>query len=96
MRRLFILLLILATVALLASLVLAAGSELKMPWYAVDGGGGRSSGDRDRFTLSSSIGQAVAGHVEGGSRFELEGGFLSGRPTQETRWNVYLPLVEQR
>jgi hypothetical protein len=95
MRRLLVILLILMALALVASLLLAASGELKVPWHAVAGGGGTSS-DRDRFILAGAMGQAAAGQSTGGSRFQLGGGFVGGLPGQEMRWTVYLPLVEQR
>jgi hypothetical protein len=75
--------------------VLATSGELIVPWHAVAGGGGNSS-DGDRFTLAGTMGQAAAGQSTGGSRFQMEGGFVGGLPGQEMRWTVYLPLVERR
>jgi hypothetical protein len=62
---------------LLAALLLGGASALRaqsfsLDWFALDGGGGASSGGP--YTVSGSIGQPATGALSGGA-FALEGGF---------------------
>ena len=92
MRRFFLFTLIIVTVLLLFTLALAETGTFQVPWHSVAGGGG-TSGDGGRFTVAGAIGQADAGQVDGGSRFQLSGGFIGGLPGQDVDWTVYLPMV---
>jgi hypothetical protein len=86
--------LLLVLVALLALSLLAfthyfAPTALELPWWTVDGGGGRSS--NGGYNLSGTIGQPDAGPRLSGGDFTLQGGFWSGAGINET-W-TYLPVV---
>ena len=96
MRRLFIItLIVVAAVVVITALAFAENGGLTIPWHSIAGGGG-SSGDGVRFSASGTIGQAEAGQATGGSRFKVDGGFISGLPGHETQWRVYLPLVGRK
>lgn len=94
MRRLFFITLIVAAVVIIAALTYAENGGLTLPWHSVAGGGG-ISGDGARFSVTGTIGQAEAGQARGASRFQVDGGFISGLPGHGTQWKVYLPLVER-
>lgn len=81
----------LAAVATLLALPELAPSNLTIPWWSVDGGGGTSVGGS--FSLSGTAGQADAGQVSGGS-FTLTSGFwnrLTGGIAGGETSQVYLP-----
>lgn len=88
-RKAWIALIILLAVALLTfSIGSAAPSVFSLPWFTVDGGGGRIAGDN--YTLEGVIGQPDASTLSGGV-YTLSGGFL--QPGGETEYTIFLPLV---
>jgi hypothetical protein len=94
MRRLFLVLLVLLVLLAAGWLALAASGELSLPWFTVDGGGGRSEGGE--LVLSGVIGQPEAGPPAEGGDFRLQGGFWAGQPGvagEDVGAEVYLPLV---
>src|SRR5438046_2556508 len=54
------------------SAVPLSAQNYRIDWFAIDGGGGTSSGGQ--YTLSGTIGQPDAGELKGGN-YVLEGGF---------------------
>jgi hypothetical protein len=73
-----ILLLITVIVALAPVSVLAmTGGDYEISWSTIDGGGGRSSGER--FSVTATIGQPDAGQMSG-DRFSISGGFWPAEP----------------
>jgi hypothetical protein len=64
----------LAAVALGAAVLAQTGNGLDLSWSTVDGGGGLSLGGG--YAVQSSVGQADAGRMAGGS-YVFTGGFLS-------------------
>lgn len=60
-------------------------------WYTIDGGGATFStgGGPNGYSLGSTIGQADAGVMVGGT-YSLAGGFWGGASVS---YNIYLPLV---
>lgn len=96
MRWIALLLLVLLLLLAAGSLVLAVGGELSLPWFTVDGGGGRSTGGD--LVLSGTIGQPEAGPPAAASEFRLQGGFWTGSPAtggEITGGKIYLPLVQR-
>ncbi len=92
MKRLILFLLILITVAIIASLALAQTGGLQMLRSTI-AGGGRAEDDSGRFTANAAIGQSVAGTSKDGGRFVLDSGYF-GRGSKEGRsQKIYLPLV---
>lgn len=66
---------ILGFIALLLMVPLVGGAgPYSIPWYSIDGGGGRSTGDQ-QIELLGVIGQPDAGILTGGE-YTLLGGFL--------------------
>ena len=61
-----------------------------LPWWTVDGGGGRSS--NAQYSLSGTIGQTDAGVLSGGN-YTLLGGFWGGERVAGGQF--FLPLVNK-
>lgn len=74
---------------LLAAVALSAPTAMKVSWWTIDGGGGRSSGGQ--YTLSGTIGQPDAGRASQQS-FTNTGGFWA-LPTNIGQTEVYLPML---
>ena len=88
MKRILIILLVLAPLMTIASLLLAqTGGDYDLTWSTVYGGGGASTGGG--YTLNGTPGQPDAGWLNGGT-YTLSGGFWFG--TAANRY-IYLPLV---
>ncbi len=71
---------------LLLTFCLPAGAQYSINWFAVEGGGGTSTGGV--FAVSGTIGQPDAGTMRGGS-FTLEGGFwglIAAVPNPPAPW----------
>lgn len=66
----------------------APSASYSIPWWTVDGGGGRSQGGA--YTLSGTAGQPDAVTSSGGA-YTLRGGFWSGR----FDYSTYLPLIRR-
>lgn len=81
------LLLVLALPALAQS-----GGPYDLSWFAVDSGGGTSSGGE--YVLSGAVGQPDAGVVLSGGDYTLAGGFWGGGAVA-VEYDTYLPLVLQ-
>lgn len=92
MKRILIVILLFMALTLLASLVIAQAGELSIPWFKIAGGGSTSS-DGARFTLSGTIGQLDASHSSDDASYALEGGFWNAAITARTSKEVYLPLI---
>jgi hypothetical protein len=92
MKRILIVILIFMALTLLASLVMAQNGELAVPWFKIAGGGSTSS-DGARFTLSGTIGQLDAGRSSDDASYTLQGGYWNAAITVRTSKEVYLPLV---
>ncbi len=93
-RKYWITLAILLCLALLTfGVSRASPAVLTLPWFSVDGGGGRASGGS--FSLEAAIGQPDAGALSGGG-FTLSGGFLQpqAEPQPEV-FKIYLPLTRR-
>jgi len=60
-----------------------------IPWWTVDGGGGKSQGGP--YILRGTMGQPDAGRSAGGS-YALQGGFWSGATIEH---QLYLPLLRR-
>jgi hypothetical protein len=80
---------LLLTLLLTIVLAAAAGLQLDLDRWTVDGGGGTSRGGS--YVLSGTAGQAEAGSQLSGAPYALSGGFWSAPSQQDTF--VYLPLV---
>lgn len=94
MRRLFLTVAVILTVAITASLALAQSGPLGIPWYTIDGGGTTASSGGD-FVLSGSVGQPDASVLSGGI-YIVRGGFWGVAPVPDTEVSsVYLPLVRK-
>ena len=96
MRRFMLLLLVLMLLLLAGSLALATNGESTLPWFTVDGGGGRSEGGD--LALSGTIGQTEARLAATGGQFRLQGGFWSGPAGADGVIYsdlVYLPLIQR-
>ena len=94
MRRTSALILIAVVALIIASIVLAQGGELKLPWSRIAGGGGASE-DGARYALSGTIGQADAGALSDGKRFTLNGGYWRAIDRDSAGQEVFLPLVNR-
>jgi hypothetical protein len=92
MKRISILLLLLACLALIAGLARAAGGY-SLDWWTADGGGGISAGGD--YLLSGTIGQPDAGPALAGGNYRLEGGFWGGALSGNIQLKVYLPVVRR-
>ena len=93
MGRLSILALLIVTVLLLASVVLAqSGAGYDLSWWSVDGGGGMNSAGGS-YSLGGAIGQPNAGALSGGE-YSLTGGFWTSGKTR-MQHIIYLPLVRE-
>jgi hypothetical protein len=89
-RRTLYLLLLLAFLTV-ASLALAQGGELALPWHRIAGGG--SSADGARYALSGTIGQTEAGGLMEGSSFRLSGGYWGSPGARMPANDLYLPIL---
>ena len=88
--------LLMAFIVLLLLLPLAArgaGLTFAVPWWTVDGGGGRS--EAGSFAVTGTIGQPDAAGESAGSTFAVSGGFwaASGQIAQPEPERLYLPIV---
>jgi len=90
-RRLAVIVIIVA-VLLVGSVVLAQNGDFKIPSYGVAGGGGTSV-DGERFSLSGTIGQAEAGVSSDEGSFVLRGGHWQAGGSGPDDVNVFLPLL---
>ena len=82
-----LLLLLLTSVTVFAQ----SSGNYDLAWSSIDGGGGEAGGGS--YALISTIGQADAGALQGGS-YTLAGGFLAGGSSPLTvNYSVYLPLI---
>jgi len=88
-RATHVLCVLLLTLFLTFTLAAAAGPQLGVDRWTVDGGGGTSRGGI--YVLSGTVGQADAGTHLSGAPYALSGGFWSA-PSQQGTF-VYLPLV---
>ena len=90
MKRILMILLVLAPLMAMASLVLAqTGGGYDLTWSTVDGGGGNSTGGD--YMLHGTAGQPDAGTLSGGT-YTLSGGFWFSFGAAANHY-VYLPLV---
>jgi hypothetical protein len=80
---------LLLTLLLTIALAAAAGPQLDLDHWTVDGGGGTSRGGS--YVLSGTVGQPEAGAQLVADPYTLSGGFW-GAPSQQGTF-VYLPLV---
>jgi hypothetical protein len=94
MRRLFLTVAVILTVAITVSLGLAQSGPLEIPWYTIDGGGTTASSGGD-FVLSGTVGQPDAS-VSSGGIYAVRGGFwgVASVPDIEVS-TVYLPLIRK-
>jgi hypothetical protein len=91
LKRKLILILFAGTVFLVVITTALGGSGgYGLDWWAVDGGGGTSSGGP--YGLSGTAGQPDLGVLSGGS-YTLAGGFWPGGGG--TDYHLYLPLTEK-
>lgn len=88
MKRLLILLLLVA-VLLLVGIVWAAPDSFTVSWWTVDGGGTVPDVRGGTYTLHGTAGQADAG-IGSNGRYSLNGGFWN--QTMAT-YSVYLPVI---
>jgi hypothetical protein len=92
MRRLLPVILVIVALLAVTSLLLAQSEGFKAPWHTIAGGGGTSS-DGARFSLSGTIGQTEAGTSTDGNGFTLRGGFWNEDPAGLSGEKLYLPVV---
>jgi hypothetical protein len=92
MNRKVVCLLIVIVLLTAVSLVLAQTGEFQLPWHRVAGGGGTSD-EGGRYTLSGTIGQSEAGVLMEGSSFQLSGGYWGGASSSALPSELYLPVV---
>jgi hypothetical protein len=88
-RAIRVLCVLLLTLLLAVTLATAAGPQLGLDRWTVDGGGGTSRGGT--YVLRGTVGQAEAGAQLVADPYALSGGFW-GAPSQQGTL-VYLPLV---
>ena len=94
MRRLFLIVAVIVTVATTVSLALAQSGPLEIPWYTIDGGGTTASSGGD-FALSGTVGQPDAG-ISSGGIYAAHGGFWGVAPMPDIEIStVYLPLIRK-
>ena len=82
------------SILLLVTITLAAPSTVRLPWWTVDNGGGRSAGGS--YTLRGTAGQPDGGLLAGGS-YTLSGGYWGG-PLNEpppAAMRTYLPAIRR-
>ena len=94
MRRTYVVILIAIVVLIVASVALAQGGQLGLPWSKIAGGGGTAE-DGARYALSGTMGQSDAGTLSDGTRFSLSGGFWGPIGPVPAGHEVFLPLVNQ-
>ncbi len=92
MKRLVVCALIACALVIVASLVFANEGGFALPWYRIAGGGGTSA-DGLRYTLSGTIGQPEAGVLMEGDSFQLSGGYWAGAAPGPPTNALYLPVV---
>ena len=70
-----------------------AGLTYEVPWWTVDGGGGRS--EASSFAVSGTIGQPDAAGQSAGSTFAVSGGFwaAAGSIAEPVPQRLYLPMT---
>lgn len=85
-----IILVILFLSLLFAGIALAQPMAFSLPWWTVDGGGGRS--ESANFSLEGTIGQAEAGAEMQSLSYSLSGGFWAGGEAPHSE-RIYLPVV---
>jgi hypothetical protein len=91
MKKLTILLVLMALLALLTVTVYAqTGSGYALTWWTIDGGGSQNIGGAGGYALSGTIGQPDPGVASGGS-YEIMGGYWGGAPP--VGYNNYLPTI---
>jgi hypothetical protein len=90
-RRLAVIVIIVA-VLLVGSVALAQNGDFKIPSDRVAGGGGTSV-DGERFSLSGTMGQAEAGVSSDGASFVLRGGYSHAGGSGPDNVEVFLPLL---
>ena len=90
MKRSILYALLALALILVASRTLAAVEDFSLPWWTVDGGGGRSEGGG--FVLHGTAGQPDAGLLTGPG-YTLGGGFWTGGELAPAGHAIYLPMV---
>lgn len=91
MKRLLVILTLIAFLLLAVQAVRAAGStSYSLDWWTVDSGGGTSQGGA--YTLSGTVGQAEPGLLFGGD-YTLAEGFWA--KLQAALEKIFLPLVQK-
>jgi hypothetical protein len=73
------------------SISLSYGSQYRIDWYTIDGGGGTSSGGQ--YVLTGTIGQPDADWASGGV-YELLGGFRPGGPLCIVEFDDFARLAQ--
>jgi hypothetical protein len=92
MKRLCLTALVILLAVTTASLALASGELLEIPWHTIDGGGTTASCGGG-YCLSASLGQPLSGAASGGI-YAVQGGFWAVAAAPD-RWGsaIYLPLI---
>jgi hypothetical protein len=90
MKRIAIVLTLVLALLLSVSLASAQGGY-QLPWWTVDGGGGKGSGGG--YALVGTIGQPDAGVSMSGGGYTLTGGFWGVGSAGGTELYIYLPIV---
>jgi hypothetical protein len=94
MRHLWLIAVLIFVAVTTASLAVAVGEQLEIPWFAIDGGGTTGSCGGN-YCLSVSIGQPMVGASSGGV-YTVQGGFWAVAPAPDTGGQaVYLPLIRK-
>ena len=93
-RRTLLLLLLCILLLLGTGAAYAGVTAAEIPWWTVDGGGGRSTSTH--LVLNGSIGQFDAGRMSS-SHFQLYGGYwVPGGEAGEVLYQVFLPLTTKQ
>ena len=82
--------LLLLAISAVSFTVLAQNDRFAVPWWSIDGGGGKSQGTR--FGVTGPIGQPDAGYGESAT-YTLTGGFWAGIPRGIS---LFLPVIRDR
>ncbi len=94
-RRTLLLLLLCIFLLLLGTGAAYAGvTAAEIPWWTVDGGGGRSTSTH--LVLNGSIGQFDAGSMSSSHTYLYGGYWVPGGEPGETIYRVFLPLTTKQ
>ena len=89
MKRLLVILALIAFLLLVVQVVRAAGTYT-LDWWTVDSGGGTSTSQAGTYSLSGTVGQAEPGSLNGPNYSLVEGFWANLQGALE---KIFLPLI---